>query len=116
MSVTSEKKFELKLDRSANVLKAMVQGFFQPTDAESFVDEYTRNVNIINAKDFELQFDCTNLKVSSTEMVPMLTACFEMYKKDEFKKIIFQCGDNASLKMQIRRVANSVGLPNFEII
>jgi hypothetical protein len=49
-------------------------------------------------------------------MVPMLSACFEMYKKDEFRKIVFNCGTNATLKLQINRVGKTVGLLNYELV
>jgi hypothetical protein len=49
-------------------------------------------------------------------MIPMLSACFEMYKRDGYKKIIFDCGNSATLKMQIRRVGTMVGLKNYEIV
>jgi len=112
----NEKKSELRLDMKAKILYAMVQGFFKPADANEFVEEYTKNVKTINAKEYELHFDCKSMKVSSQEMVPMLTACFEMYKKDGFTKVVFYCGESASLKLQIRRVGNIVELPNFEVL
>lgn len=116
MSTSNGKKFELKLDTAAKVLKAMVEGFFQPEDANGFVQEYTLNLKNINAREYELHFDCKNLKVTAKDMVPMLTACFELYHKDNFKKVIFDCGTNSTLKLQLRRIGNTVGLQNFEIV
>jgi len=116
MPTCDGKKFELKLDTASKVLKAMVEGFFQPADANGFVQEYTLNLKNINTSEYELHFDCKNLKVTSTDMVPMLTACFEMYHKDKFKKVIFDCGINSTLRLQLRRLGNNVGLQNFEIV
>jgi hypothetical protein len=116
METTGGKKSELKLDKVGKILYATVKGFFQPVDANEFVEEYQKNVKLINPKDYELHFNSRELKVSSQDMVPMLSACFEMYQKDQFKNLIFDCGTNAGLKLQIRRVATSVGLNNFEIL
>lgn len=112
----SDKKFQLKLDKRGNILIAVVEGFFQPDDANQFVGEYTKIIAGINAKEFELQFDCKNLKVSSNDMTPMLTACFEMYKKDGFKNIIFDCGTNSTLKLQLGRIARTTGIVSFQIL
>ena len=44
----------------------------------------------------------------------MLKACLEMYKKDGFKNIVFDCG-SLVLKMQVQRLVKEVGLPNVTI-
>jgi hypothetical protein len=116
METTNVKKSELKLDKTSKILFAKVQGAFKPDDATEFVMAYTKNVAEINPKEYELHFDSTQLKVSTQEMVPMLSACFEMYKKDEFRKIVFNCGTNATLKLQINRVGKTVGLLNYELV
>lgn len=116
MDTTNEKKSELKLDKVSKILFAKVQGAFKPEDANDFVMAYTQNVAGINPKEYELHFDSTLLRVSTQDMVPMLSACFEMYKKDDFRKIVFDCGTNSTLKLQINRVSKNVGLQNYELI
>lgn len=116
METQKEKKFRLSLNKINKILNAEAHGAFNADDAAAFVSEYTQLVGQINPQEFTLDFDSTNLKVSSVDMVPLLTACLEMYKKDNFKKINFHCSTNATLKMQIRRLSNNVGLQNFEIV
>jgi len=116
METTNVMKSELKLDKTSKILFAKVQGAFKPDDATEFVMAYTKNVAEINPKEYELHFDSTQLKVSTQDMVPMLSACFEMYKKDGFYKTVFDCGTNATLRLQCRRIGNLVGLQNFEIV
>lgn len=81
-----------------------------------FVGEYTKLVSQINSQEYTLNFDSTKLRVSSADMVPLLTACLEMYKKDNFNKIIFNCTSNATLKLQINRLSKMVELKNYEIV
>jgi hypothetical protein len=116
MENANEKKFNLSLNRAGKIMNAMVQGFYKPEDANGFVADYSSMVHEIKPAEYELHFDCSNLKVTSQDMLPMLSACMEMYKKDGFKKIVFGCGSNPTLKMQIQRVARNAGLANFEVI
>ncbi len=116
MDTANEKKFNLKLDKPGKVFFAEVHGAFKPEDANAFVVEYTQIVNSINTTEYELRFDSTKLRVNSQEMVPMLAACFEMYKQGNYRKIVFDCSGNATLKMQIHRVAKMTNLTNAEVI
>jgi hypothetical protein len=116
METSNEKKFSITIDRVRKTLYAEAQGTFSPNDAGAFVQEYTKLVGQINPQEYTLNFDSTKLRVSSTDMVPLLTACLELYKKDDFKKIIFDCTANATLKLQINRLSKLVELQNYEII
>jgi hypothetical protein len=116
MEATNEKKFSLTLNKIEKTLYAEAHGSFKPEDAAAFVEEYTKTVSQINPLEYVLNFDSKMLKVSTQDMVPLLTACLEMYKKDGFHKIVFDCSSNATLKMQIHRLSNKVGLQNCEII
>ena len=116
MENINEKKSELKLNKVLKVINAKVKGVFKPEDAAYFVAEYTNIVNQIDAKEYELIFDCTELRVNTQDMVTVLKGCFDMYKKDEFKKLVFDCGSNLSLKMQCNRVARLAELKNYEVI
>ena len=47
-------------------------------------------------------------------MTTMLKACLEMYKKDGFKDIVFDCG-SMILKMQIQGLVKEATLTNVTI-
>jgi hypothetical protein len=121
MVTTNEKKFMLKLDKAKKILFAEVAGSFGPDDANDFVQDYTAILNTIKASEYELLFNCENLKVSGkdvksgVDMTNMLKGCIEMYKKDGFKKVMYDCKKNIIVKMQISRLSREVGLPNFEV-
>jgi len=118
---TTDNKYELKLEKTKKILYAKAFGSFGPADANGFVSDYNAILKAVNVNELELQFDCKELKVSGkdvksgVDMTNMLKACLEMYKKDGFKKIIFNCEKNLVLKMQLQRLAKEVGLPNFEV-
>jgi hypothetical protein len=116
METSNEKKFSLMLNKAEKILNAETHGLFKPEDAAAFVADYTHIVGQINPAEYTLHFDSAQLKVSTQDMIPLLSACFKMYKKDGYKKIIFDCGTSATLKMQIRRVGTMVGLENYEIV
>jgi hypothetical protein len=119
---TNGKKYEIKLDSTKKILFAKAFGSFGPDDANDFVTEYNSNLKTVNTKEFELQFDCKQLKVTGkdaalgVDMTNMLKACLEMYKKDGFKHIIFNCEKNILMKMQLSRLVKQVGLTNVEFI
>jgi P pilus assembly chaperone PapD len=116
MDTSNDKKFTLRLDKQGKIFYAEVHGSFKPEDANAFVTEYTQNVNSINPTEYELNFDSTKLKVNTQDMVPMLAACFEMYDKAGYRRIVFDCSGNPTLKMQINRVAKMTGLKNYELV
>lgn len=112
----NEKLFTLNLNKAEKVVCAVNQGTFNPEAANAFASEYKKIVDSINPSEYELRFDASNLRVNSQDVIPSLAACMEMYKKDGFKNIVFNCGTNATLKMQVRRVATNVGLINYNIL
>lgn len=122
MSTASEKKFKLNLDKTKKILFAEVSGSFGPDDANDFVQKYTAILKTIKANEYELLFNCQDLNVSGkdtksgVDMASMLKGCIEQYKKDGFKKVVYDCQKNLIVKMQISRLSREVGLPNFEVI
>ncbi|MBU3175781.1 hypothetical protein KPL47_05310 [Clostridium estertheticum] len=121
MTTANDKKYEMKLDKTKQILFATAFGSFSPSDANDFVRDYTAILKTANAKDLELQFDCKELKVSGkdtksgVDMTNMLKGCLEMYKKDGFKSIVFDCSKNIVLKMQLQRLCKEAALPNFKV-
>ncbi|PRR83419.1 hypothetical protein [Clostridium vincentii] len=122
MTTTTEKKYELILDKAKKILFAKAFGSFGPNDANAFVQEYLTILKPVNATEYELLFDCKDLKVTGkdlktgTDMTALLAACIDQYKKDGFKKVIFTCDKNIVIKMQLSRLAKKADLPNFEVI
>jgi len=122
MAATNDKKFQLKLDKPKKTLFAEVSGTFGPADANDFLQEYTTILKTIKANEYELLFDCENLRVtgkdvqSGVDMTVLLRGCIEQYKKDGFKKVVFDCKKNLIVKMQISRLSREVGLSIFEAI
>lgn len=119
---TNDKKFEMNLDKTKKIMFAKAFGSFGPADANGFVSDYTALLKTVNAKEYELQFNCKELKVSGkdvksgTDMTNMLKGCLEMYKNEEFKSILFDCTKNIVLKMQLNRLCKEAGLLNAKLI
>ena len=114
--MSDNSKFFLKLEKLQKTVYASVSGDFGPEDANDFVVDYTKIVKSIDPKEYDLKFDCTKLKVTANNMTEMLQACLEMYKNDGFKSVVFDCTGNVVMGMQLRRLGNSVGLQNFDIV
>lgn len=113
------KKFDFKRNDTTKVLEIFTEGVFTPEDGSEYVKSYKAEVEKINPVEYTLKFDCSNLELNRPAVQPMLQDCFEMYKTNNFKKIIVTVGNSknsAILKMQIGRLARTVGLNNIEII
>lgn len=82
--------------------------------AEKFVREYDMTVRSVNAAEYTLDIDCTNMKVLTPELADELEASFNVYKASGINKIIFQIQNDIVLKMQVSRLARKVGLMNTE--
>ncbi|EHB63572.1 MULTISPECIES: hypothetical protein [Paenibacillus] len=108
--------FNIKIDQAAKVFHAEVEGTFSPEDGMASIEAYGKAISTISVPEYEIDIDCTKLNVSAPETLPLLEGCFEMYKKDGFKKVTLRISKNPILKMQLGRVARGVKLDNYEII
>ncbi|MBB6734490.1 hypothetical protein [Cohnella zeiphila] len=108
--------FNIELDHGSKILKAKVEGTFSTEDGMKSVEAYQKSIAGLNVPDYEIDIDCTQLNVSAPETIPILEACFNMYKNDGFKKVTLRLIKNPILKMQLARVARTVQLNSYEII
>jgi len=108
--------FNIRIDQAAKVFHAEVEGTFSPEDGMASIEAYGKAISTISVPEYEIDIDCTKLNVSAPETLPLLEGCFEMYKKDGFKKVTLRISKNPILKMQLGRVARGVKLDNYEII
>ncbi|MBU5591873.1 hypothetical protein KQI89_08850 [Clostridium sp. MSJ-4] len=114
-----DKKFDFKRNDTTKTLEIFTEGVFTQEDGEEYVKSYKTQVLKINPMEYTLKFDCSDLQLNRPEVLPLLQGCFEMYKMNNFKKILVTVGNSKNsniLKMQIGRLARTVGLNNMEII
>ncbi|MEC0138112.1 hypothetical protein P4H94_14725 [Paenibacillus macerans] len=108
--------FNIKIDQSAKVFHAEVEGTFSPEDGQASIEAYSKAISTISVPEYEIDIDCTKLNVSAPDSLPLLEGCFALYKKDGFKKVTLRIVKNPILKMQLSRVARTVKLDSYEII
>ncbi len=99
-----------KISTGKQTIDIMVEGLFNPDDAQSYLKDFNKAVSVINPLDYELILDCTKLSISPAEMQQLLKGCLELYKSLNFKSVTLKGGTNAILKMQMQRLCSSVGL------
>lgn len=115
-------KFTFKLDVVNKKFHIKGVGSISNDDAEYFLSEYNKSIKLIKSSEYELLFDCTELRVSGkdmksgTDMTQILKACLELYKKDSFKNVIFDCKGNLTTGMQLNRLGKEVGLISFQVL
>jgi hypothetical protein len=108
--------YNFKLDSSKKVLNVKVEGRFDEQDGMKFIGDYNNEVKKFKPSDYNIDLDCTELAVTSQDVLPLLENCYNLYQQTGFKKIIFTIKNNITLKMQLNRIATKTGLNNYEII
>lgn len=108
--------FNIQVDNANKVLKAKVEGTFSSEDGMKSVEAYQKSIANLTVPEYEIDIDCTELNVTAPDTLPILEACFQMYKNDGFKKVTLRLVKNPILKMQLSRVARTVQLTSYEII
>lgn len=101
------KKYTLRVMGSN--LKVNVEGLFTTDEATAFIAEYKSTVSKMGSKD-AIELDCTKIKTSTPETLPMLESCFKMYKEDFNKIIMDVTGTAATTKLQLKRIARQAEL------
>jgi len=79
------KKYKMTLNKGMKEIAIEVWGMYEPDDAKSFAEDFTKLVSTIHTSEFLLWFDAEKLKVSNQAMVPVLEGSFIMYKNLGFK-------------------------------
>ncbi|MFS0674432.1 hypothetical protein [Ornithinibacillus sp. 179-J 7C1 HS] len=108
--------YTMKVNPAKKTIEMTVSGTFTPEKAQQFIDDYQSKVASINASEFVLEFDCRDLDVVTKAMIPTLENCLQLYKSSGFKKVEVGISKSAIISMQLKRLANNVGLTNFEVI
>lgn len=112
----AEGTYTMNVDSGKKTIAMTVSGTFTPEKAKQFINDYEQKLSSINTNEFILEFDCRDLDVVTKEMIPDLENCLMLYKSSGFKKVEVGIKKSAIIAMQLKRLANNVGLPAFEII
>lgn len=109
---------KFKFEKENTTLRIIVKGFFKEEDGKAYMQEYTNQINAMDSSKMDLILDCTELSVTTQDLLPMLQVCFDNYKKDNFKKVtaIIKEQNQAILAMQLNKLAKNSGLDQFELI
>lgn len=108
--------FNIQVDDANKVFHAEVEGTFSPEDGMKSIEAYQSSIAKIFVPDYVIDIDCTKLNVSAPDALPILEGCFQLYKKDGFKRVTLKIAKNPILKMQLSRIARAVQLDNLEIL
>jgi hypothetical protein len=107
--------YSINVNRVRKTIDMVIVGTFTPQQVQEFVKEYTTKVKSINAKDYTLNVDSTDMDVLRQDMVPSMENSIRMYQQSGFDKMIITIKKNAILKLQLNRILKNVGFTNAEI-
>lgn len=109
-------EFSIKVNNTEKVINVKVTGYFSSEDGRASIEAYHAYTEGVYIPDFMLDIDCTDLEVSAPETLPHLAHCFELYKRDGFKKVIFRIHEDPVVKMQLTGLAKVTQLAGCEFI
>ncbi len=108
--------YKIKKNEALKKIEIYVGEKITLAEVERFTTEFQRTVSSIDATSFDLEIDCTNMKVLTPDLTVNLTEAMGLYKQVGFKKNIFVVQNDVVLKMQLTRLARNAGLTNAEVI
>lgn len=110
-------KFEFKKDTADKKISIIVNGRIEDGFFDEFIKSYTSTVSSVNASEYTLDVDFTTVPITPQNLTDVLRDALKLYKKDNFKKInVYLSQSQIIVKMQIKRIANEIGLNNVELI
>lgn len=107
--------FEIKVNNAAKSIDMLIEGTFTPQQVQEFVADYSSKVKSINAKDFTLNVDSTDMDVLTQEMIPSMENSIRLYQQSGFDKMVITIKKSPVLKMQLNRILKKAGFANAEI-
>ncbi|GAA0485588.1 hypothetical protein GCM10008986_08610 [Salinibacillus aidingensis] len=110
------KKYDIQVQHEKKTIDMVVRGSFSEQDVQNFMRDYQNAVSSIKAGEYTLEIDCTNLDILTQDMVPQMEASLNMYKESGFHTVQLNIRNNAVLKLQLHRLARSIGLKNAKTV
>jgi hypothetical protein len=108
------KKTGIQVNAIRKIMSISVTGRMGQDDAKVFLEQYNASTNSINAKDYTLEIDCTEMQLLTKDMYDELAHVMGLYKSTGFKHVEFAFkSSNQILKMQLGRLAKGAGLTNI---
>lgn len=107
--------YKIDVNSTTKVIESKIEGVMSVQDASGFIIKYKQVTASIPLSQYTLIFDCTGLGVSPKESQEKLFECFQLYKKANFKHIVFNTGNNSILKIQLNRMLKAAELNNCEV-
>jgi hypothetical protein len=115
-NMTNNGGYIIDVRTTAKTIIMKIVGSFTRDQAEQFHLDYRKQISIISTIDFVLEVDCREMKAINQELIPKLIRSYELYKESNYKKIVFLVNDDEAIHAQLNQVAQSINLPNYQII
>lgn len=110
------KKTMVQVNGIKKEMNIAVDGRITKEDSVVFLAQYRSATKTINASEFTLKVDCTNMQLLTKDMYDDLGQVMNLYKTSGFKLVEFTIKSNQILKMQLNRIAKGQGLTNISFV
>ncbi|GGH84638.1 hypothetical protein JOD43_004068 [Pullulanibacillus pueri] len=107
--------FKIEVNRENKTIDMVIIGTFSEEKVQEFVKEYLEKVQSVNASEYTLNVDSTDMDVLTQDMIPSMKESIGLYQQSGFDKMIITIKKNVILKMQLNRILRSTDFGNAEI-
>lgn len=107
--------FTIKVNRVNKTIDMVIVGTFDEQKVKEFVKEYTEKAASVNAAEFTLNIDSTDMNVLSQDMIPSMENSIMLYQQSGFERMVITIKTSPILKMQLNRILKKTGFANAEI-
>lgn len=107
--------FKITVNSVKKTIDMEIVGTFSPQQVQQFLTEYQKKVKSVNASEYTLNVDSTDMDILTQEMIPSMENTIRMYQESGFNRMVISIKKSAILKMQLNRILKNSGFTNAEI-
>lgn len=96
-------------------LNMKITGSFDQKMVQDFIKDYQSKVAGIDASEYTLKVDSTEMDLLAKEMTASLEGSFKMYYETGFKGVVLTIPKNVTMSLQMNRLMRNAGLTNGKV-
>ncbi|QXE01372.1 hypothetical protein [Terribacillus sp. DMT04] len=100
--------YKFEIDDKKKVLLITAEGFFKNDESAAFMEKLYEAFGFVQATDYDLIVDVSNLDVVKQDLVYKIADAFELYDELGFKNIVIINPISILAKVQLFNIARSV--------
>jgi hypothetical protein len=105
--------YSMEIKRAEKIFYVTAKGMFTQEEGIGFITDLKKNIQAIDARDYYLVLDTTELKASSQDALEGMQVVMQIYSNTPFKDRFCIVAKSAVTNSQIKRVGKEEKLDEF---